>query len=435
MKEKESTLADRVKHKINVNKSVETLHNAAIEYSNWFWVEHSHNFSLANQKMCAQRTIDILNLDVNTAAQIQHAVIRAYTIADDMLKVNEVIQGHHLIVSGAIQGQLVGNLNTYTPPTPPDTSPLINITENAVELRNVPNAVGTLVQHTLQQNAAGKGSDAIKSVKNFNLSYDLIKDYEASALNDGLWGYTINAQTFNLSYNNIGATGIDHLVKGSIGMGYILSGGKDIHQTMQGIFTLPTTSIVHLNLCNNNIGDVGAEILCQALVNSKLPATKSIDVSVNNVTTTGFNYFKNAIGNTPNKDLVITMANVNTMKAAVSFFSSWFDAKIIEYKQNSAEAPWNTKAFATDQGTVTHCQKALGLTSGGIALGVVKQSAKKVSPLKLFYAVLRDGGPDEILNSEWLGCISDMNEKMFGIITGDDHGQLLGESNADCAIF
>jgi hypothetical protein len=194
-------------------------------------------------------------------------------------------------------------------------------------------------------------------------------------------------------------------------------------------------SIKHLNLSNNQIEDINASIIATHIKNGEVPNLQSLDIHGNNLTKKGFDQFKVALESNATQDIVITMANVNTMMAAVSFFSSWFDAKIIEYKQNSAEAPWNTKAFATDQGTVTHCQQALGLTSGGIALGVVKQSAKKVSPLKLFYAVLRDGGPDEILNSEWLGCIKDMNEMYNPSQTGDDYGKLLGEESSHCEIF
>ena len=194
-------------------------------------------------------------------------------------------------------------------------------------------------------------------------------------------------------------------------------------------------NIKHINFSNNNFGDDAASLLASQMTQGYLGNLESIDIHGNDIGKKGGAAFKKALEHPDVKDIVITMTNVNTMKAAVSFFSSWFDSKIIEYKQNSAESPWNTKAFATDQASLTHCQKALGLTSGGIALGVVKQSAKKVSPLKLFYAVLRDGGPDEILNSEWLGCIVQINETLFPSESADDMGKLLGENDSHCEIF
>ena len=386
MKEKEVDVANRVKHKITINNSVETLYNAAYEYSNWFWVEHSHNFSLANQKMCAQRTIDILNLDVNTAAQIQHTVIRAYTIADDMLKVNEAIQGVHLIASQNIQGHLASKLNTYTPPPPPDTSPLANITENTVELRNVPNAVNTLIQHTIQQNGAGKGVDAIKNVQNFNLSYDLIQDNDAAALNDGLYGYTIKTQTFNLGNNSIGATGIDHLVKGSIGMGYALNGGKDINQTMQGIFTLSTTSIVHLNLCNNNIGDVGAGIICHALVNGKMKNTKTIDVSENNITKIGEGYFTQSIKQAPNKDFMATFdmkkATMEVSKTGKHAMSSGIKTSLKEFIDHAKSQGVDTTHVATNKSTWEYMKDGVKI-GGNLGMGILKCSNALIEVLFL----------------------------------------------------
>ena len=85
----------------------------------------------------------------------------------------------------------------------------------------------------------------------------------------------------------MGAVGLDHLIKGAIGIDHLQKGGKDINNMMQGILTLPTTSIVCLNLANNNIGDIGADILGHALANGKLPATKYVDISGNNITKTG----------------------------------------------------------------------------------------------------------------------------------------------------
>ena len=313
--------------KSSEDTKIENAYNHAFNYYK------QHGRSLDNQNTCINQMVGLTGFDRNTCIEIQspvqsimmynETVELAHTIVQQQLNtVTSIIRGRLLDINN---GKIQSKLNIYTPPPPPDTSPLANITENTVELRNVPNAVNTLVQHAIQQNGAGKGVDAIKSVQNFNLSYDLLKDNDAAVLNDGLYGYTIKAQTFNLGNNSIRATGIDHLVKGSIGMGYILSGGKDINQTMQGIFTLSTTSIVHLNLCNNNIGDVGAEIICHALINGKMKNTKTIDVSGNkNITQNGWEYFATAVKKVQANTIVIKVAAADTLQGMKEFLTKGF---------------------------------------------------------------------------------------------------------------
>ena len=51
----------------------------------------------------------------------------------------------------------------------------------------------------------------------------------------------------------------------------------------QGMLTRPGFNTVKLDLSNCNIGDIGADILGHALASGKLPATKEIDVSGNNI--------------------------------------------------------------------------------------------------------------------------------------------------------
>ena len=262
-------------------------------------VNYAFNFYNQNgrglnaQDACIAQIMQMTGLDYATSIDIQTPVLDALMYIEMRDISNQITSQLHNTVSDIIGQRLhsinIGNIQSKisSQPVSLDTSPLQNITENEVIFRNTPNAVNKLVKYTIQQNGLGKGADAIKNVQNFNLSYDLIKDNDAATLNNGLWGYTIKTQTFNLGNNIIGATGLDHLVKGSIGIDYLQKGGKDINLIMQGMFTLPTTSIVNLNLCNNNIGDVGSEILCHALVNAKLPATKSIDVSGNNISDKG----------------------------------------------------------------------------------------------------------------------------------------------------
>ena len=148
-------------------------------------------------------------------------------------------------------------------------------------------AVNSIIDHAITRNSLGYGPDALASLTTLNLSHNYLSDGHAKILSDGLYGYTLNLQVFNFCNNKIGPLGLDFLIKGSIGIDHLQKGGSDIHNMMQGILTLPTTSIVCLNLANNNIGDVGADILGHALANGKLPTTKYVDISGNGITKDG----------------------------------------------------------------------------------------------------------------------------------------------------
>ena len=141
--------------------------------------------------------------------------------------------------------------------------------------------------HAITKNSQGYGADALASLRSINLSHNYLEDHDIEKLNNGLYGYKLSLQVFNFCNNNMGAVGLYHLIKGSIGIDHLRTGGNDIHNMMQGILTLPTTSIVCLNLANNNIGDIGAGIIGHALINGKLPHTRHIDISGNGISETG----------------------------------------------------------------------------------------------------------------------------------------------------
>ena len=205
-------------------------------------------------------------------------------------------------------GSNIGNTNisTFNPPSMnvPSNIPIVNSGDkyglhNIKELPRVANenefaatchggiAVDSIIDHAITRNSQGYGANALASLKTLNLSHNYLGDEKLQRLNDGLYGYTLNLQSFNFSNNSMGAVGLDHLIKGSIGIAHLQAGGNDIHNIMQGILTLPSSSIICLNLANNNIGDIGADIIGHALANGKLPATKNIDVSGNAITQNG----------------------------------------------------------------------------------------------------------------------------------------------------
>ena len=121
--------------------------------------------------------------------------------------------------------------------------------------------------------------------------------------------------TFELvdfSYNpQIGPLGLDHLIKGAHGIVSLQSGNHDINLMYQGMLTRPGFNTVKLDLSNCNIGDIGADILGHALASGKLPATKEIDVSGNNITQNGDTKIVQALKNETVQDIVILTQRLN----------------------------------------------------------------------------------------------------------------------------
>ena len=292
-------------------------------------------------------------------------------------------------------------------------------------------AVNSIIDHAINRNSLGHGANALASLKKVNLGYNNLNDEGIMALNKGLYGYTLNLQTFNLSYNNMGAVGLDHLIKGAIGIDHLRSGGNDIHNTMQGIFTLPTTSIVNLNLCNNNIGDVGSEILSHALVNAKLPATKSIDLSGNNITKDGYKSLMTGLESPNVKSMMVTLVQnqINfhdkankAFKTTVDFVTKGLKYAIDEHnKDNIIGTKWDTNTVRTDSMDKWKNCKEVGLNVNiAIAGGLIKCGVLVENPPAMFACMSKDVGIS-LLDPDTLWCAVEINEFI------DETKQIIGD--------
>ena len=83
----------------------------------------------------------------------------------------------------------------------------------------------------------------------------------------------------------LGALGLDYLIKGQSGISSLQSGNHDINLMYQGILTRANFNFDKLDLSGCNIGDVGADILSHVLFTKKLPSLKNLDISGNNIST------------------------------------------------------------------------------------------------------------------------------------------------------
>ena len=83
----------------------------------------------------------------------------------------------------------------------------------------------------------------------------------------------------------LGALGLDYLIKGQSGISSLQSGNHDINLMYQGILTRANFNFDKLDLSGCNIGDVGGDILSHVLFTKKLPSLKNLDISGNNIST------------------------------------------------------------------------------------------------------------------------------------------------------
>lgn len=220
--------------------------------------------------------MDITGFDAETCCKIQPPVMNVFMMSELMVIGSEIANQHLSIITHNIRQHLLSiqpsleiGVTTELPYTPKTESRKIAKVSSETDFSATCHgsiAVDSLMQHAVDENGKGKGADAIASIQRFNLSHNRLNDADATNLNNGLLGYTISAQTFNLSNNVFGPLGIDSLIKGPKGIEYFGSGGADLSHTFQGLFTHYNVNIVHLNLSNNNIGDVGANIIGHAFV-------------------------------------------------------------------------------------------------------------------------------------------------------------------------
>ena len=421
---KESEIINKIKLDLSRDSSQRAKENAAIEYSDWFYVQHSHDLSLANQKLCGQKTIDITGIDVNTAIKVQTSVVRAYTIADRMLAAHETIQHHHLIASGQINQQLlsqVHNLSINASQVP---------TAESINSRHGGKVVGTSQVGVDQEGtslAVNKAISDAKAFPNYNNSYNSlgdtrainlassgVKDSDLSKFCSVIDSYTFNLEALYLNNNAIGNDGIAKLIPAIKGSKYTMyrqfENGESVYPpriVAEDLRFLSykydpsnpkfiTQSIVFLNLANNKIGDQGAKTIADALVGGKLPSTKSLDVSGNNLTKTGYGYFVKALKSA--SDVVITLSkeSVNSGKKAIKCSLKTF----VDYAEKQGV---NTKQIATNKNVFEYmhniktmindffigfikCKTRLdyledGITTSDVALELmIKQVGKKFTP-------------------------------------------------------
>jgi len=195
--------------------------------------------------------------------------------------------------------------------------------------------------------------------KSINLRYNNLTDKEIAVLVGNLQYQQLDLDVFDVSNNKIGFGGVENLFYG-----------------LRFDNTLASRYIVTMNFSNNLIGDDGAKYMSDSLAMGRFPHLKSLDVSGNHITATGYGVFIKSLKTLPH-DIIVTLEKYSTnlgqkvIKPALKHF--------VKY---ATEQGVNTVDVATNKGGIGYLMDTLKII-GNIAVGVTKCSNTLIEILLL----------------------------------------------------
>lgn len=336
MKSADHDLVIKINGDLARDSSLGAKMNAGYEYSNWYYVNNGHNFSLENQRICAQKTIDRLGLDVDTAVQVQNAVIHAYQVADRMLDVREVIQRVHLTASQAIQGQML---------------------DEAIKPQPVSIPIPPTIYKSLLDRTSNPPHGLLVPEKEINLSNQSLQGSDVGMLVQNLQYQRLELNRFDISHNNIGYGGVENIF-------YTFRENSPHFK-----------SIITINVSCNNLDDSAAWYISESLMSARHPHLKGLDFHGNKLTGSGYTYIAKAMENPNSPEVAVTLEVHAEQRTAWEFVKH--AAKYIfneHYKsQQSSHGAQIALYGEKDSG---HCIQALKTASFGISAGMIKELGK-----------------------------------------------------------
>lgn len=234
--------------------------------------------------------------------------------------------------------------------------------------------------------------------KTINLRNNSLTDSEIAVLAGNLQYQRLDLDVFDVSNNKIGFGGVENLFY-----------GLRFDNTLAGRY------IVTMNFSNNLIGDDGAKYMADSLAMGRFPNLKSLDVSGNQITSTGEGYFVNSLESLKKQDIAIILKKITetgneAIKAAVDF-----TLKALKYSvQQFAKEQWELDKIKIDG-----CG-GMGVNIGkGFIAGLIK-CAPLEAPQAIFLCSLKEGAIQGLFEKETLQCIGDINDTL---------------EKSDCSIF
>ena len=131
------------------------------------------------------------------------------------------------------------------------------------------------------------GAEGPYHAKAINIGWCDVDDNDMANLFYVLRDFNFNMDIINISGNKVGDHGVACMINGITGINYQTLYNPTNWQPYKSPNLKVTQSVVKIILSNNKIGDHGAKTISDALASGKLPATKEIDVSGNQITQNG----------------------------------------------------------------------------------------------------------------------------------------------------
>jgi len=223
-------------------------------------------------------------------------------------------------------------------------------------------------------NALNHGSgekDAPLYVKAINLGKTDMYDKDAGNLFYVLRDFNFNLEILNLSNNRIGDLGLESMIYGITSLQFQTLYGADNGWKPYQSSLKTVQSVITINLSNNQIGDKGAYIIADHLAKGNLPSLKSLDVSGNQITPTGYGYLANSL-NAVSQDLKIVFEAVKGFSKDA--LKATMKSMLFIAKNNGI----STKETLTTDETIEHCIKG-GINVGlNVGVGYLKCTSKIV---------------------------------------------------------
>ena len=291
--------------------------------------------------------------------------------------------------------------------------------------------IDQIIEHCNKMSNSCWGSNAILCgggkgyMKAINLSGTDMHDRDSGNLFYTLRNYNFNLEILNLSNNRIGDLGVESMIYGITSLQYQTlysaeNGWKPYQSNLKTV-----QNVITINLSNNQIGDGGAKLLADYLANGSFLNTKSINVSGNQITTTGEGYFAKALESAKVTSITVVLTAKNSFKEIANFIKTGFNYYAKEF---------NIKQIAMDaesQKYITDCQK----TGVNVALGGLEGVMKCGATGSAFFFCLGKEVGMSLLRPETLNCLIDINrffEQDVTSITGASSDQ---DIHQDCNIF
>ena len=280
---------------------MKSIQDAKVEtaFNHAFTFYKQNGRSVESQESCIQQIAQMTVFDRATSIEIQAPVLSILMYNDTMDIANQVIQQHLNIVTGIIRGRLLDINHGKVQEEMKEQAQVVTKYVSKTPAYTAQEMVGWLEHTNNTQNL------------NFNLPYKEINLSGKSVTNEDMVFFASRMKNFafhldslQLNHNPISDYGIQALFNCT--------------------FTAPLgRSVVHLKLNNCNFGDVGAELIAAYVRDGYMPA-RSIDVSGNNITQTGWESFAVAVKSVQAKSVTIKVAAADTLQGMKEFLTKGF---------------------------------------------------------------------------------------------------------------